>query len=70
MPWAFFGIMAVYGVFSILFAFVRPPQALDHFFKVPAVFTFLPDRWVMPAGRVFVGLLCIGVCVFLYFRLS
>lgn len=70
MPWVFFAIMAVYGALSILFAFVRPPEGVSHFFKVPAVFAFLPEKWVMPAGRVFVGLLCIAVCVFLYIKLS
>lgn len=70
MPWVFFGMMCLYGALSILFAFIRPPAGLDHFFKVPAVFTFLPEKWVMPAGRVFVGILCIAVSVFLYIRLA
>jgi hypothetical protein len=70
MPWVFFAIMCVYGVFSILFAFKRPPEALDHFFKVPSIFVFLPERWVMPAGRIFVGLLCFAVSIFLYIKLN
>lgn len=70
MPWVFFGMMILYGLLSILFAFVRPPAGLDHFFKVPAIFAFLPDHLVMPVGRIFVGLLCIGVMVFLYIKLA
>jgi hypothetical protein len=70
MPWVFIGIMCLYGLLSILFAFIRPPAGLDHFFKVPSIFTFLPDHLVMPVGRVFVGLLCIGVMVFLYIKLA
>jgi hypothetical protein len=32
--------------------------------RVPAIFVFLPDRWLSPAGRLFVGvLLLVGMAV-------
>lgn len=48
--------MGLWSVGSIIFAFKEPPESLRHFFKVPAIFIFLPDRFVMPAGRLFMGL--------------
>lgn len=65
MPWLFLAITAVYGLSSILFAFVQPPEALRSFFRVPAIFVFLPDRWVLPAGRLFVGVLSLGLVVYI-----
>ena len=58
MPIVFFIALAAYGAAMILFAFKEPPEFLRSFFKVPAIFVFLPDRWVIPAGRIFVGLCC------------
>lgn len=63
-------IMGLYSVLSIVFAFVNPPSFLNGFFKVPGVFVFLPDKLVIPVGRVFVGLAGIGLIVFLVIRLS
>jgi hypothetical protein len=53
--------MLVYGLACSLFAFVEPPGALRSLFKVPSIFVFLPDRWVMPVGRLFVGVCCFFV---------
>jgi hypothetical protein len=65
MLWLVVVFMAVYGLTSLLFAFVEPPGFLSSWYKVPAVFVFLPDRWVMPAGRAFVGIVClIGAAIF------
>jgi hypothetical protein len=61
MPWAFVAIMTLYGVLCCVFAFKEPPSALRSFFRVPAIFIFLPDRWVMPVGRLFVGACCFFV---------
>lgn len=61
MPIAFILIMGIYGLAMIVFAFVKPPSFLEHFFRVPAIFVFLPDKWVLPVGRIFVGILCFGV---------
>ncbi len=63
-------IMGVYSLLSIVFAFVNPPSFLNSIFKVPGIFVFLPDNLVMPVGRVFVGLVGIGLIVFLVIRLS
>ena len=66
MPyWVFIGIMGAWSVASIVFAFVEPPQSVRSLFKVPAIFVFLPDRWVMPVGRVFAGLCGLGLCAYL-----
>ena len=70
MPWVIFGLMAVYGVLCILFAFLEPPSALRSMFKVPSIFVFLPDRLVMPVGRVFVGLSALFVAGFFLFKFS
>lgn len=64
--WPFVAIMTVYGILCCVFAFVEPPSALRSLFKVPAIFVFLPDRLVMPVGRLFVGVCCfvlVGVLV-------
>ncbi|MFO7627241.1 MAG: hypothetical protein R6V62_08285 [Candidatus Fermentibacteraceae bacterium] len=63
-------IMGLYSVLSIIFAFVKPPSFLNSIFKVPGIFVFLPDNLVLPVGRVFAGLLGIGLIVFLVIRLS
>jgi hypothetical protein len=55
MPWLFLALMTVYGILSLVFAFVPPPERFRSLFKVPAIFVFLPDRWVMPAGRIALG---------------
>jgi hypothetical protein len=68
MPWGFVVAMALYGLLCVVFAFVEPPQAVRPFFGVPAIFVFLPDRWVVPAGRVFVGACALIVAGFLAFK--
>jgi hypothetical protein len=68
MMWVFLVFMVVYGLTSLLFAFVEPPEFLRSMYKVPAIFVFLPDRWVMPAGRVFVGLVCLVGAIFFALR--
>ncbi len=65
MPWFLVLLLLVYGVAYIAFAFKQPPEFLRHWFKVPAIFVFLPDRLVMPAGRIFVGVGSIGTAVFI-----
>ncbi len=70
MPWLFFIILGVYGLLSLIFAFVEPPAAISRIFTVPSILVFLPDHLVMKVGRVFVGVLCIGVAVFFYLKLS
>jgi hypothetical protein len=58
-------IMVVYGLACIAFAFVDPPRGIEHFFRVPAIFVFLPERFVRPAGRIFTGLVCLGFAAWL-----
>jgi hypothetical protein len=65
MLWLVVAFLAVYGLTFLLFAFVEPPGILSHLYKVPAIFVFLPDRWVVPAGRVFLGIVClVGAVIF------
>ncbi len=68
MPWLLLAILLVYGIAYIAFAFRQPPEPLQHWFKVPAVFVFLPDRLIMPVGRVCLGAASIGVAVFIATR--
>jgi hypothetical protein len=67
---ALFVSFLVMGGLYILFAFVTPPRPLLHFFRVPAIFVFLPDRLVVPVGRVCAGLLLIGVGTYLRLRVG
>jgi hypothetical protein len=65
MPWFVVGLLAVYGLAYLVFAFVEPPSFLSTYFKVPSILVFLPDRWIVPVGRVFFGVvLLIGAGVF------
>ncbi len=66
MPWQLVALMCVYGGLMILFAFVQPPERLEHFFRVPSVFVFLPSRWTMPVGRLVMGTLSIGIAVLFF----
>jgi hypothetical protein len=68
MPWVLIAFMALYGLLCFLFAAVEPPSAIQSLFRVPAIFVFLPDRLVVPIGRVFVGICSIGVAVFIATR--
>lgn len=47
---------AAYGLAYILFAFTAPPSMLRGFFRVPAIFVFLPENQAARVGRVFVGI--------------
>jgi hypothetical protein len=52
-----------YGVSSCVFAFVNPPGWIAWAFQVRRGFIFLPDRWAIPASRVFVGLMFLVAAV-------
>jgi len=63
MPILLLAMLGVMGLLYIVFAFKEPPEGVRHFFRVPAIFIFLPDRYVLPAGRFLVGVLLIGTAV-------
>ena len=64
MPIPFLILMTLVGLFYVVFAFVEPPNMIRGLFRVPAIFVFLPDRWVVPAGRLVVGvLILVGMAV-------
>jgi hypothetical protein len=65
MLFVFVGLMAIYGLLCFVFAFVEPPSLLRSSFRVPSIFVFLPDRLIMPAGRVFVGICSLFVAGYL-----
>lgn len=65
MPWVFVAILAIYGLLCLVFAFVEPPASARSFFPIPSIFVFLPDRLIVPIGRTFVGLCCLGVGAFI-----
>ena len=65
MQWVFVAILAVYGLFCLVFAAVQPPAAIRSWFPIPSIFVFLPDRLLVPVGRVFVGLCTLGVAAFI-----
>ncbi|HEV8324172.1 MAG TPA: hypothetical protein VG389_21315 [Myxococcota bacterium] len=69
VQWIFIGVMGLWSVLMLLFAFKEPPERMRHFFRVPAIFVFLPEKWVMPVGRLFAGLLGLGFTGFLASRL-
>ena len=65
MPWVLVGILAVYGLFCLVFAVVAPPASVRSLFPIPSIFVSLPDRYIVPVGRVFVGLTLLGVAAFM-----
>jgi hypothetical protein len=65
MPWVLVGILAVYGLLCLVFAVVAPPSSVRSLFPIPSIFVFLPDRYLVPVGRVFVGLTSLGLAGFM-----
>jgi hypothetical protein len=63
--WLLPAIMAVFGILYCVFAVVRPPSFVGSFFKVPSLFMVLPDRLVVPVGRMAIGvLILVGAIIF------
>jgi hypothetical protein len=56
-------VFIIPGIFSIRYAFRSPPEAIDHFFRVPAIFIFFPEHNRLRLGRMTVGvfLLLVGI---------
>ena len=65
MPWVLVGILATYGLLCLVFAVVAPPASVRSLFPIPSIFVFLPDRHIVPVGRVFVGLTSLGLAAFM-----
>jgi hypothetical protein len=65
MPWALVAILSVYGLLCLVFAVVEPPASVRSLFPIPSIFVFLPDRFIVPIGRVFVGLCALGLAGFI-----
>ena len=65
MAWALVAILSIYGVLCLVFAFVEPPASVRSLFPIPSIFVFLPDRVIVPVGRVFVGVCVLGLAAFI-----
>jgi hypothetical protein len=65
MFWVLVGILALYGLLCLVFAVVAPPASVRSLFPIPSIFVFLPDRYIVPIGRGFVGLSSLGVAAFM-----
>ena len=64
-------IFYIMGGLYILFAFIKPPSFLEHFFKIPAILLFfVPDKYLMVVGRILTGLFLIGGGIFLQIYLA
>ncbi len=57
MLWGICVLLVVWGLAYLVFAFIEPPSFLASYFKVPAILVFLPGRWIVPAGRLVLGVL-------------
>ena len=55
----FFYILLVMGILYLVFAFVPPPGGIAHFFRIPAIFVFFPEKNRERYARVAVGALMI-----------
>jgi hypothetical protein len=64
------GIMVLYGLFSLVFAFRQPSYAVAHFFRIPVIFLIFPESIRLPLGRAVMGLASIAFGVWLYIKLS
>jgi hypothetical protein len=51
--------MVVFGALYIVFAFHKPPAAIDHWFRVPVIAVFLPEGQRVKVGRIVIGSLLI-----------
>lgn len=52
-------LLWTFGAFYIRFAYREPPKAIDHFFRIPAVFIFFPEHNRQRLGRLTAGALLI-----------
>jgi hypothetical protein len=46
-----------------VFAYREPPKAVEHFFRIPAIFVFLPEHNRTRIGRLSAGALLVVVGV-------
>ena len=53
----FYVILFATGIFYIVFAYREPPKAIDHLFRIDAIFIFLPERNRVRIGRLTTGAL-------------
>lgn len=45
------------GVFYVVFAYRDPPKAIDHLFRIDAIFLFFPEHNRVRLGRITMGVL-------------
>jgi hypothetical protein len=51
------------GILYLVFAFKKPPKALDHMLRVPGLFSLFPEQNRDKHGRLLVGSVLIVVAV-------
>jgi hypothetical protein len=57
-------VLFVFGVFYVVFAYRAPPKAIDHLFRIDAVFLLFPEHKRVRLGRLTMGaLICVGSVV-------
>jgi hypothetical protein len=47
------------GVLYLVFAYREPPKAVEHLFRIPAIFVFFPERNRTRIGRLSAGALLV-----------
>jgi hypothetical protein len=51
----FGAVLTMMGALYVVFAFRSPPAAVEHWFRVPAVFVFFPAESRVKLGRITLG---------------
>ena len=50
-----------FGTLYIVYANREPPRAIDHLFRIPAIFIFFPEHNRVRLGRLTMGVLLLGM---------
>jgi hypothetical protein len=67
-------IFVLFGIFYLVFAYREPSNAVEHWFRVPAIFVFFPEHSRVRLGRITTGAVLVtmglgGVVQDLYHRI-
>jgi hypothetical protein len=52
-------LFLITGALYLVFAYREPPKAIEHFFRIPAIFTFFPEPNRVKLGRIAAGALLV-----------
>jgi hypothetical protein len=56
-------VLLIPGILYLVFAFKKPPKALDHMLRVPGLFSLFPEENRDKHGRILVGTVLILVAL-------